>query len=112
MARYAASVGTTCHQSVNPVVAPADHRRRRCCARTSKGGIVPKAFDEQLTYVLEGVLRFWMGDDQQTVIDMPPARLDSVERPTQGRSARSARRPFYPPRQDGSRQNDSYLRTK
>src|SRR3954465_9997820 len=37
-----------------------------------KGCIVPKHSheNEQLTYILEGTLRFWLGDDQSDVIDV------------------------------------------
>jgi quercetin dioxygenase-like cupin family protein len=38
----------------------------------AKGAIVPQhAHDnEQLTYILEGTLRFWLGDDEPTVVDV------------------------------------------
>ena len=37
-----------------------------------KGAVVPRhAHDnEQLTYILEGVLRFWLGEDESEVVDV------------------------------------------
>ena len=37
-----------------------------------KGAIVPKHEheNEQLTYILEGALRFWLGEDQSEVVDV------------------------------------------
>src|ERR1051325_8795496 len=37
-----------------------------------KGAIVPRHFheNEQITYILEGGLRFWIGEDEATVIDV------------------------------------------
>src|SRR5881409_4447631 len=37
-----------------------------------KGCVVPKHSheNEQLTYILEGVLRFWLGDDESEVVDV------------------------------------------
>ena len=81
-----------------------------------KGCIVPKHSheNEQLTYILEGGLRFWIGEDQQQVIDVmagevlhlpslvphkAEALLDTLDVDV-----------FSPPRQDWLNKTDDYLR--
>ena len=43
----------------------------------AKGAVVPKHqhMNEQITYVLEGVLRFWIGDEGGEVIDIGPGEV-------------------------------------
>ena len=83
-----------------------------------KGGIVPKHFheNEQLTYVLEGVLRFWMGDDQQTVIDVAAGEVlvipSNVPHKAEALEDTLDVDIFCPPRQDWLDKTDSYLRAK
>ena len=83
----------------------------------SKGAIVPKHehHNEQFTYILEGALRFWIGDDESQTIDihagevlhLPPhlphkaeALEDTLDLDV-----------FTPPRQDWLDGTDAYLRT-
>ena len=42
----------------------------------AKGAIVPQHshHNEQLTYILEGALRFWLGDDGRRRSTSPPAK--------------------------------------
>lgn len=82
-----------------------------------KGAIVPKHehHNEQFTYILEGALRFWIGDDESQTIDvheggvlhLPPhlphkaeALEDTLDLDV-----------FTPPRQDWLDGTDTYLRT-
>ena len=46
-----------------------------------KGCIVPKHSheNEQLTYILEGVLRFWLGEDESEVVDVAAAALHHLD---------------------------------
>jgi hypothetical protein len=55
-----------------------------------RGSVVPKHSheNEQLTYVLEGTLRFHLGDDLAEIVDVRPARC-CTSRPT-CRTAREA----------------------
>jgi quercetin dioxygenase-like cupin family protein len=82
----------------------------------SKGAIVPKHehHNEQFTYILEGTLRFWIGEDEANVVDvhagevlhLPPhlphkaeALEDTLDLDV-----------FTPPRQDWLDGTDAYLR--
>jgi quercetin dioxygenase-like cupin family protein len=81
------------------------------------GCIVPKHSheNEQLTYILEGLLRFWLGDDGSEVVDVAagdvlhipsflPHRAEALERTLDVDI-------FCPPRQDWLDGSDAYLRT-
>lgn len=81
-----------------------------------KGCIVPKHFheNEQITYILEGALRFWIGDDQADefvlrageVLHIPsnvPHKAEAVEDTLDVDV-------FSPPRQDWIDKTDDYLR--
>jgi quercetin dioxygenase-like cupin family protein len=59
-----------------------------------KGCIVPQHSheNEQLTYILEGALRFWLGEDEAEVVDTLDVDV------------------FCPPRQDWLDGSDAYLR--
>ncbi len=83
-----------------------------------KGCIVPKHFheNEQLTYVLEGALRFWLGEDQKDervirageVLVIPsnlPHKAEALEDTLDVDV-------FSPPRQDWLDGTDAYLRQK
>ena len=59
-----------------------------------QGCIVPKHAheNEQLTYILEGVLRFWLGEDETRSWTSPPARCSTFPRSCRTRQRRSRRR--------------------
>ena len=82
-----------------------------------KGCIVPKHAheNEQLTYILKGTLRFWVGEDEAQVVDVAagevlhlpswvPHRAEALE-DTLDLDI------FTPPRQDWLDGTDAYLRT-
>src|SRR6476620_5674168 len=81
-----------------------------------KGCIVPKHSheNEQLTYILEGALRFWIGEDQREevvvrageVLHIPsnvPHKAEAIEDTLDVDV-------FSPPRQDWLDKTDAYLR--
>ncbi len=81
-----------------------------------KGAVVPKHshHNEQITYVLEGALRFWLGDDGAEQVDVRagevlllpsglPHRAEALEDTVDVDV-------FAPPRQDWLDGTDSYLR--
>jgi quercetin dioxygenase-like cupin family protein len=82
----------------------------------AKGAIVPLHVheNEQLTYILEGTLRFWLGDDGAQVVDVAaggvlhipsnlPHRAEALEDTLDVDV-------FAPPRQDWLDGSDTYLR--
>ena len=81
-----------------------------------EGAVVPRHEheNEQLTYILEGTLRFWLGDDESQVVDvhageilhipsLMPHRAEALERTLDCDI-------FCPPRQDWLDGSDAYLR--
>ena len=71
---------------------------------------------EQLSYILEGKLRFWLGEDESVVVDVAagevlhipswlPHRAEALETTLDVDV-------FSPPRQDWLDGSDSYLRSK
>jgi quercetin dioxygenase-like cupin family protein len=83
-----------------------------------KGCIVPQHSheNEQLTYILEGKLRFWLGEDESEVVDVGagevlhlpswlPHKAEALETTLDVDI-------FCPPRQDWLDGSDAYLRTK
>jgi len=83
----------------------------------AKGGIVPQHSheNEQLTYILEGTLRLWLGEDGAQVVDVGagevlhipahvPHRAEALEDTLDVDI-------FHPPRQDWLDGSDAYLRT-
>jgi quercetin dioxygenase-like cupin family protein len=81
-----------------------------------EGCVVPKHAheNEQLTYILEGVLRFWLGEDESQVLDVRagevlhipsnlPHRAEALEQTLDVDI-------FCPPRQDWIDGSDDYLR--
>ena len=81
-----------------------------------QGTVVPKHDheNEQITYILEGVLRFWLGEDESEVLDVAagevlhipsrlPHRAEALERTLDVDI-------FCPPRQDWLDGSDAYLR--
>jgi len=82
----------------------------------AKGAIVPQHshHNEQLTYILEGALRFWLGDDGSEVVDVRagevlhlPAHLPHKAEALEDTLDVDV---FHPPRQDWLDGTDAYLR--
>ena len=83
-----------------------------------RGCIVPQHSheNEQLTYILEGKLRFWLGEDESEVVDVGagevlhlpswlPHKAEALEDTLDVDI-------FCPPRQDWLDGSDAYLRSK
>jgi quercetin dioxygenase-like cupin family protein len=83
----------------------------------AKGGIVPKHShdNEQLTYILEGTLRFWLGEDQSDVVDVSAGEVLHIPswlpHKAEALEATLDVDIFAPPRQDWLDGTDTYLRT-
>jgi quercetin dioxygenase-like cupin family protein len=82
----------------------------------AKGGIVPKhAHDnEQITYILEGCLRFFLGDAGDQVVDVHAGEVLVIP-PNLPHAAEALEETldvdiFNPPRQDWLDGTDAYLR--
>lgn len=83
-----------------------------------KGGIVPRHSheNEQISYILEGGLRFWIGEDESQVIDVLAG--DVLHIPSWVQHKAEALEDtldvdiFSPPRQDWLDKTDDYLRQK
>jgi quercetin dioxygenase-like cupin family protein len=81
-----------------------------------KGGIVPKHshLNEQLTYILEGRLRFWLGDDESEIVDVGAGELLHIPAHLPHRAEALEDTldvdVFHPPRQDWLDGSDAYLR--
>ena len=79
-----------------------------------RGCVVPKHENEQLTYILEGALRFWLGDDESEVVDVAAGEVLHI--PSQLPHKAEALETtldvdiFCPPRQDWLDGSDAYLR--
>ncbi|NNF03953.1 MAG: cupin domain-containing protein [Rhodothermales bacterium] len=81
-----------------------------------KGAVVPKHQheNEQMTYILEGRLRFWIGEDESEIVDVGPGELLSI--PSNVWHKAEALEDtldvdvFTPPRQDWLDGTDDYLR--
>jgi quercetin dioxygenase-like cupin family protein len=80
------------------------------------GAIVPKHSheNEQLTYILEGRMRFWFGDDEGEVVEIGagevlhiPAHLPHKAEALEDTLDVDV---FHPPRQDWLDGSDAYLR--
>ena len=82
-----------------------------------QGCIVPKHAheNEQLTYILEGTLRFWLGEDESEVIDVAAGEVLHIPSNLTHKAEALERTLdvdiFCPPRQDWLDQSDAYLRT-
>jgi quercetin dioxygenase-like cupin family protein len=81
-----------------------------------KGCVVPKHEheNEQLTYILEGCLRFWLGEDESEVVEVRarevlhiPAHLPHKAEALEDTLDVDV---FHPPRQDWLDGSDAYLR--
>jgi quercetin dioxygenase-like cupin family protein len=82
-----------------------------------KGCIVPKHSheNEQLTYILEGALRFWLGDEEEEVVVRSGEVLvipSNVPHKAQALEDTLDVDIFSPPRQDWIDKTDDYLRQK
>jgi quercetin dioxygenase-like cupin family protein len=81
-----------------------------------KGAIVPQHshHNEQISYILEGGLRFWIGDDESEVIDVRAGEVLHI--PALVKHKAEALEDtvdvdiFSPPRQDWLDKTDAYLR--
>ena len=81
-----------------------------------KGCVVPKHSheNEQLTYILEGVLRFFLGEDESEVVDVGAGEVLHIPSwlPHQAEALEDTLDVdiFSPPRQDWLNKTDAYLR--
>jgi quercetin dioxygenase-like cupin family protein len=81
-----------------------------------RGAVVPRHShdNEQLTYILEGALRFWIGDDESKVIDVRAGEVLCIPSDVPHRAEALEDTLdvdiFSPPRQDWLDKTDDYLR--
>jgi quercetin dioxygenase-like cupin family protein len=81
-----------------------------------KGCIVPKHshHNEQITYILEGELKFWIGEDEEQVVHVKPGEVLHIP-PHVPHKAEALEDTvdvdiFDPPREDWLNKTDNYLR--
>jgi quercetin dioxygenase-like cupin family protein len=83
-----------------------------------QGCIVPQHSheNEQLTYILEGKLRFWLGEDESEVVDVGAGEVlhipSGLPHKAEALETTLDVDVFSPPRQDWLEGTDSYLRSK
>jgi quercetin dioxygenase-like cupin family protein len=83
----------------------------------AKGAIVPQHAheNEQLTYILEGTLRFWLGDDEAEPVDVAAGEVlhipSNVPHKAEALEDTLDVDVFSPPRQDWLDGTDAYLRS-
>jgi quercetin dioxygenase-like cupin family protein len=83
-----------------------------------KGAVVPRHAheNEQLTYILEGALRFWIGEDEAETIDVKAGEVlhipSNVPHKAEALEDTLDVDIFSPPRQDWLDKTDGYLRRK
>jgi quercetin dioxygenase-like cupin family protein len=83
-----------------------------------KGALVPRHSheNEQITYILEGGLRFWIGEDESQVIDVRAGEVLHIPSLVQHKAEALEDTLdvdiFSPPRQDWLDKTDDYLRQK
>ena len=81
-----------------------------------QGAIVPTHSheNEQLTYILEGTLRLWLGDDESQVVDLGAGEVLHIQSHLPHRAEALERTLdvdiFCPPRADWLDGSDAYLR--
>ena len=81
-----------------------------------KGSIVPRHSheNEQITYILEGGLRFWIGADESQVIDVMAGEVlhipSMVQHKAEALEDTLDLDVFSPPREDWLNKTDDYLR--
>lgn len=84
----------------------------------AKGAVVPRHqhTNEQLTYILEGALRFWIGEDESEVIDVRAGEVlhipSNVWHKAEALEDTLDVDIFDPPRQDWLDHTDSYFHQK
>src|SRR5437870_6954429 len=106
-------------------VSPMLDRRLITCERMmiaqvslKKGCIVPQHSheNEQITYILEGGLRFWIGADESKVVDVMAGEVLHIPSHVQHKAEALEDTLdvdiFSPPRQDWLDKTDDYLRQK
>ena len=82
----------------------------------AKGAVVPRHEheNEQLTYILEGTLRFWLGDDEADMVDVAAGEVlhipSNVPHKAEALEDTLDVDVFSPPRQDWLDGTDTYLR--
>jgi unsaturated pyranuronate lyase len=82
----------------------------------AQGCIVPQHAheNEQLTYILEGALRFWLGEDESEVVDVTAGEVlhipSHLPHKAQALETTLDVDIFCPPRQDWIDKTDQYLR--
>lgn len=83
-----------------------------------QGAVVPRHAheNEQFTYILEGALRFWLGDDGAEVVDVRAGEVLCIPPHLPHKAEALADTLdvdiFSPPRQDWLDKTDDYLRQK
>ena len=83
-----------------------------------KGSVVPRHSheNEQITYILEGGLRFWIGEDESQVIDVMAGEVLHIPSLVQHKAEALEDTLdvdiFSPPREDWLNKTDDYLRHK
>jgi quercetin dioxygenase-like cupin family protein len=83
-----------------------------------KGAVVPlhSHHNEQLTYILEGVLRFWIGDEASEPLDIGAGEVlhipSNVPHKAEALEDTLDVDVFSPPRQDWLDKTDDYFRRK
>jgi quercetin dioxygenase-like cupin family protein len=81
-----------------------------------RGAVVPRHShdNEQITYILEGALRFWVGDDESKVVDVRAGEVlcipSGVPHKAEALEDTLDVDVFSPPRQDWLDKTDDYLR--
>lgn len=81
-----------------------------------KGSVVPRHSheNEQITYILEGGLRFWIGEDESEVIDVLAGEVLHIPSMVQHKAEALEDTldvdVFSPPREDWLNKTDAYLR--
>jgi quercetin dioxygenase-like cupin family protein len=81
-----------------------------------KGAIVPKHSheNEQITYILSGVLRFWLGEDGSEVVDVRAGEVlhipSNLPHKAEALEETLDVDVFSPPRQDWLDKTDNYFR--
>ena len=92
------------------------NRMMLCHIHLKKGCIVPRHQheNEQLTYILEGKLRFWIGEDEKKIIDLGVGEVmlipSWVWHKAEALEDTLDVDVFDPPRQDWINKTDAYLR--
>ena len=83
-----------------------------------RGAVVPRHShdNEQLTYILQGALRFWIGEDESEVVDVRAGEVlhipSNVPHKAEALEDTLDVDVFSPPRQDWLDKTDDYFRRK